>query len=168
LHQRHLLLHENALELNRGGFRRFVVFESLQHVQLIQGRHERLVALVLHTADDSVLLRDMEGLGEVFAAVSAAKPPKVLIEVESRRVDWGEPLPWALALGAAVLVLCFFFWIAPWSRLTYARNVGRLLLLNGVTLALWRPVSRPALWYQQSPEVVVGAIFFTFGRLFLH
>jgi hypothetical protein len=167
LQQRHLLLHENALELNRGGFRRFVVFESLQHVQLLQGRDERLVALVLHTADDSVVLRDMDGMGEVFAAVSVAKPPSVLIEVDSRPVDWGEPLPWALALGAVVLLLCFLFWIAPWSKQAYARGIGRLLIFNGATLALWRPASRGALWPQQAPEVVLGCLFFAFGRLFL-
>jgi hypothetical protein len=167
LHQRHLLLHEHAIELNRAGFRRFVVFESLQHVQLIQGRDERLVALVLHTADDSVVLRDTDGLGEIFAAVSIAKPPTVFIEVVHKPVDWGEPLPWALTLGAVVLILCFLFWIAPWSKQAYAKGNGRLLVLNGAVLAFWRPSSRKALWYQQIPEVLVGGLFFLFGQLFL-
>jgi hypothetical protein len=167
LKQRHLLLHEHALELQRGGFRRFVVFESLQHVQLLQGRDERLIALVLLSADDIVLLRDMDGLGEVFAAVSAAKGPKVFIEVDSKRVDWGEPLPWALALGAAALILCFLFWIAPWSKQTYARGNGRLLILNGAVLALWRPTSRGGRWLDQVPEVLVGGLLFLFGQLFL-
>ena len=99
LRERSLTLHEQALELSRGSFRRFIVFENLKHIQVWQGRNERLIALSLHTADDTVLLRDLEGLGEVFSALSQHKPSGVLIEVEEKRVDWGEPLPWMLGLG---------------------------------------------------------------------
>lgn len=109
LQQRSLLLHEQALELQRGTFRRFVVFENLKHIQAWQGRDERMIALALITADDTVLLRDLEGLGEVFALLSQVKPQGVLIEVEEKRVDWGEPLPWmlGLALGALGVLACF-------------------------------------------------------------
>lgn len=103
LQQRSLQLHEHALELQRGSFRRFVVFENLKHIQAWQGTDERMIALALHTADDTVLLRDLESLGEVFATLSQVKPQGVLIEVEEKRVDWGEPLPWML--GLAILAL---------------------------------------------------------------
>lgn len=106
--QRSLLLHGQALELQRGSFRRFVVFENLKHIQALQGSDERLIALVLHTADDTVLLRDLEGLGEVFATLSQVKPNGVLIEVEEKRVDWGEPLPWMLGLAMAALGVLVF------------------------------------------------------------
>jgi hypothetical protein len=167
IQKRHLLLHEQALELNRDGFRRFVVFEGLKHIKAVQGRDERLLALVLHTADDSVVLRDIEGLGEVFAAVSAAKPQGVLIEAETRPVDWGEPLPWAMALGAATLLVCLTLWAAPWQKAAYVVGDGRLMLLNGCGLALWRPASRGALWHRQTPEVLVGCVLFMFGQLLL-
>lgn len=108
LASRSLLLHEQALELQRGSFRRFVVFENLRHIQAWQARDERMIALALHTADDTVLLRDLEGLGEVFATLSQVKPSGVLIEVEEKRVDWGEPWPWMLCLAlAAMAVLAF-------------------------------------------------------------
>jgi hypothetical protein len=62
-----------------------------------------MIALALITADDTVLLRDLEGLGEVFAMLSQVKPQGVLIEVEEKRVDWGEPLPWMLGLAVGAL-----------------------------------------------------------------
>jgi hypothetical protein len=167
IQKRHLLLHEQAVELNRDGFRRFIVFESLKHIQAVQGRDERLISLTLHTADDSVTLRDIEGLGEVFVALSAAKPKGVLIEVEGRPVDWGEPLPWAVAAGTVVLLLCLMLWMAPWQKASYVVGDGRLMLLNGGSLALWRPASRGAIWHKQAPEVVVGCVLFMFGQLLL-
>ena len=108
LMQRSLRLHEQALELQRGSFRRFVVYENLKHIQAWQGTDERMIALFLHTADDTVMLRDLEGLGEVFATLSQVKPNGVLIEVEEKRVDWGEPLPWMLGLAVGVLGVLVF------------------------------------------------------------
>jgi hypothetical protein len=167
IQRRFLLLHEQALEVNRDGFRRFVVFEGIQHIQAIQGRDERLIALRLLTADDTVVLRDIEGLGEVFAALSAHKSKGVLIEVEHRPIDWGEPLAWAVALGAGALLLCLLLWLAPWQKASYVIGDGRLMLLNGGGLALWRPASRGALWHKQAPEVAVGCMLFLFGQILL-
>jgi len=104
LAERRLLLHDQALELQRGEFKRFVVYEGLRHVKLVQGPDERLLSLRLDMDDDSVLLRDMEGLPEAFAAVAGAKPDSAVIEIEERRLDWGEPQPWiVLTLGAVLL-----------------------------------------------------------------
>jgi len=105
IQQRSVILHDQALELQRGDYRRFVVFSSLRHIQAFQGPDERMQALLLHTDDGSLLVRDVEGLGEIFVALSAAKPQGVMIEIEARRVDWGEPLPWILSLGAAALLI---------------------------------------------------------------
>lgn len=103
LRQRQLLLHDQALELRRGAFTRFVVYEALRHIKVVQGPGERLLSLTLDLDDDSVVLRDLEGLPEAFAAVAGAKPDGAVIEIDERRIDWGEPLPWALlALAAAV------------------------------------------------------------------
>ena len=101
--ERELLLHEQALELRRGDFKRYVVYEALRHVKVVQGPGERLLSLTLELEDDSVVLRDLDGLPEAFAAVAGAKPDSAVIEIEERRFDWGEPLPWAvLALMAAL------------------------------------------------------------------
>jgi len=167
IRQRSLVLHEQALELNRGGFRRFIVFENLKHVRLLQGRGERLIAIELHTADDSVLLRDLDGLGEVFAALSARKPASVLIEVESAPVDWGEPLPWALALASAALVLALAVWFSGLQKPEYAALVGRGLLVDGGLLALWRPAAKGLPWLHHLPEALLGCCFIFFGRVFL-
>lgn len=110
LREREMLLQDQALELRRGDFKRIVVYESLRHVVVVQGPSERLISLRLDLDDDSVLLRDLEGLPEAFAAVAGAKPDQAVIEIEERRVDWGEPLPWALlalvgGLLAALLAL---------------------------------------------------------------
>jgi len=111
LAERRLLLHDQALELQRGVFKRFVVYEGLRHVKVVQGPQERLLSLRLDLDDDSVLLRDLEGLPEAFAAVAGAKPDSAVIEIEERRFDWGEPMPWmvlalaaSLALGLALLL----------------------------------------------------------------
>ena len=105
LAERKLLLHDQALELQRGAFKRFVVYEGLRHVNVVQGPQERLLSLRLDLDDDSVLLRDLEGLPEAFAAVAGAKPDSAVIEIEERRFDWGEPLPWmVLALAASLAV----------------------------------------------------------------
>jgi hypothetical protein len=110
LTERRLLLHDQALELQRGAFKRFVVYEGLRHVKLVQGPDERLLSLRLDLDDDSVLLRDLEGLPEAFAAVAGSKPDSAIIEIEQRRFDWGEPAPWiVLTFG---LVLLFGLWMA--------------------------------------------------------
>jgi hypothetical protein len=110
LAERELRLHAHALELRRGDFKRFVVFESLRHIRVVQApRGERLLSLRLDTDDDSLLLRDLDGLPEAFAAIAGAKPDKTLIEIDEQRVDWGEPLPWALALTAGILILGALF-----------------------------------------------------------
>lgn len=105
LQERELGLHANALELRRGAFKRFVVFEALRHIHVVQSKGgERLLSLRLDTEDDSLLIRDMDGLPEAFAAMAGAKSERTLIEIEERRVDWGEPLAWTLgvaAIGAA-------------------------------------------------------------------
>jgi hypothetical protein len=104
LAERRLLLHDQALELQRGAFKRFVVYEGLRHVKLVQGPDERLLSLRLDLDDDSVLLRDLEGLPEAFAAVAGSKPDSAIIEIEQHRLDWGEPVPWiVLSLGMVLL-----------------------------------------------------------------
>lgn len=105
LTERELTLQELGLEVRRGDFKRLVIFESIRHIQLVQGPRERVISLRLDLDDDSVLLRDLDGLEQAFAAVAAAKDPKAMIEVEERRMDWGEPLPWALLALLACSVL---------------------------------------------------------------
>ncbi|HTB34039.1 MAG TPA: hypothetical protein VK842_04200 [bacterium] len=105
LAERRLLLHDQALELQRGAFKRFVVYEGLRHVKLVQGPEERLLSLRLDLDDDSVLLRDLEGLPEAFAAVAGSKPDSAIIEIEQRRFDWGEPAPWIVLTFGLVLLL---------------------------------------------------------------
>ena len=167
IQQRSVLLHDQALELKRGDYRRFIVFSSLRHIQAFQGPDERMQSLLLHTDDGSLTVRDVEGLGEIFVALSAAKPQGVMIEIESRRVDWGEPLPWMLSLGAAALVIALMLWMAPWQKPAYLSGNGRLLIWNGAAIALWRPASRGSQWQRQAPEVLIGCLFFFFGQILL-
>jgi hypothetical protein len=100
---REVLLRPQALELRRGGFRRLVVFESIRHLHIAQSPGGRLWRLRLDLEDDSVTLRDVDGLPRIFAAAAERRPAGVLIEVEEVRVDWEEPLPWILL--ALVLTL---------------------------------------------------------------
>ncbi len=110
IRRKQVLLHEAVLELSRGGYRRFVVFEGLKHIQAVQDAGEHIIEIRLHTADDSVLIRDVEGLGEIFAAVCAAKPAGVLVEVAEKKVDWGEPLPWVISLGLSAFLALGLAW----------------------------------------------------------
>ncbi|HTA16440.1 MAG TPA: hypothetical protein VK786_01680, partial [bacterium] len=101
---REVLLHPQALELRRADFRRLVVFASIRHIRIIQSPGGRLWSLRLDLEDDSVTLRDVDGLPRIFAAAAQNRPAGVLIEVEELRVDWGEPRPWILlALSLALL-----------------------------------------------------------------
>ncbi|HTB21888.1 MAG TPA: hypothetical protein VK914_04185 [bacterium] len=108
---REVLLHPQALELRRAGFRRLVVFENIRHLSIVQSRGGRLWSLRLDLEDDSVTLRDLDGLPRIFAAAAERRPAGVLIEVEELALDWGEPLPWMLlALGLALAAgLVVFF-----------------------------------------------------------
>jgi hypothetical protein len=101
---REVLLHPQALELRRGNFRRLVVFANIRHLRIVQSPGGRLWSLRLDLEDDSVTLRDVDGLPRIFAAAAQNRPAGVLIEVEEARVDWGEPRPWILlAFGLAFL-----------------------------------------------------------------
>ena len=82
-----------------------LIYEGLRHVKLVQGPEERLLSLRLDLDDDSVLLRDLEGLPEAFAAVAGSKPDSAIIEIEQRRFDWGEPAPWIVLTFGLVLLL---------------------------------------------------------------
>jgi hypothetical protein len=104
LESRRVLLHSQALELQRGQFRRFIVFENIRHVHAVRGPRERMIALYLHTGDDTVAIRDVEGLAQIFTAISAAKPANVLIEMEDRRLDWGEPLAWMVIVAFGTII----------------------------------------------------------------
>jgi len=103
LRSRSALLHAQGLELRRGPFRRLIVFESLRHLHLAQAAGGRLISLRLDLEDGSVTLRDLDGLERILEAAAQRRPANTSIEVEERRVDWGEPLPWTL-LALAVIV----------------------------------------------------------------
>ncbi|HZM02301.1 MAG TPA: hypothetical protein VFC44_04685, partial [Candidatus Saccharimonadales bacterium] len=106
LAEREVLLLPQALELRRGGFRRLVVFENIRHLHIVQNAAGRIWSLRLDLEDDSVSLRDVDGLAKIFTAAAQKRPAGVLIEVEELRVDWGEPLPWILSvLGAGIVAL---------------------------------------------------------------
>jgi hypothetical protein len=99
-----------GLELRRDDFERLVVFEGLRHLHLVQGPGGRCLSLRLDLDDGSVTLRDIEGLERVFEAAAQGRPTGALIEVEERRVDWEEPLPWILlVLGLGVLLGLVYF-----------------------------------------------------------
>lgn len=163
LQDRSLSLHANALELRRGDFKRFVVFESLRHVRVVQSPGgERLLSLRLDTDDDSLLLRDFEGLPEVFAAVAGAKPERTLIEIDEQRVDLGEPLPWALgALALALLLAWVLSGMLEPDGLRAAS--GRLMLANGAALSAWRPLARGQHWGAVSGELGSGLVLALLG-----
>lgn len=101
---REVLLRPQALELRRGGFRRLVVFESIRHLHIVQSPGGRLWRLRLDLEDDSVTLRDVDGLPRIFAAAAERRPAGTLIEVEEVRIDWEEPLPWILLAAGLALV----------------------------------------------------------------
>lgn len=139
---RELKLHGHALELGRGDFRRLVVFDSLRHIHAVQAKGGgRFISLRLDTDDDSVLLRDLQGLPEAFADLAAKKPEKCLIEIEERAVDWGEPLPWlAVAGGGALLLALLLAWLMEPETLRSA--AGRLMVAESLALGAWRPLGR--------------------------
>jgi len=106
---REVFLSGHALEVRRGAFRRLVVFESIRHLCLLRTYSGRLVSLRLDLEDDSVTLRDVDGLARIFETAAQGRPPGDRIELQECRVDWVEPLPWmvmallaALAAGLAV------------------------------------------------------------------
>jgi hypothetical protein len=141
LMERELLLHDQALELRRGTFKRFVVFSSLRHIKVVQGPDERLLSLTLDLDDDSVTLRDLDGLPEAFAAVAGAKPDSAVIEIDERRFDWAEPVPWAMiAVGLSLLLAALAASLMADEALLKAD--ARLLMLQGGLLGAWRPFGR--------------------------
>ncbi len=111
LKAREVLLGEHALELRRGSFRRLVVFESIRHLRTEQSPDGRLWSLRLDLEDDSVTLRDLEGLSRLFAETAQRRPAGSLIEVHEAPVDWGEPLPWILLILGLGTLAALLGWI---------------------------------------------------------
>jgi hypothetical protein len=151
--ERELTLHAHALELRRGSFRRFVVFENLRHIHVVQGSAgERLLSIRVDTDDDSILLHGFDGMPEAFAAIVGAKPDRTLIEIDQQRIDWAEPLPWALS-GAALALLLGGILLASWETPQVVKASGKLLLLNALAYGIWRPFSRGQHWSVRSSEI---------------
>lgn len=151
--ERELSIHAHALEIRRGSFRRFIVFESLRHIHVVQSPGgDRLLSIRLDTDEDSVTLHGLDGLPQAFAALAGAKPDNCLIEIDEQRVDWAEPLPWALIVGGAALVLGWLL-LGAWESSQVVHGSGRLLLGNGLGLLLWRPLSRGQRWPAIGGEV---------------
>lgn len=151
--ERELTLHAHALELRRGSFRRFVVFENLRHIHVVQSAGgERLLSVRVDTDDDSVLLHGFDGLPEAFAAIVGAKPDRTLIEIDQQRIDWAEPLPWALA-GAALALFLGWILLSSWETPQVVRASGRLLLGNALAYGIWRPFSRGQHWSVRAGEI---------------
>ena len=163
---REVLLHAHALEVRRGVFKRFVVFESLRHIQIEQLPNERIIRLRLDTDDDSLALRDLEGLEQVFAAVVKAKPDKTMIEVQQRGFDWGEPLPWAVVVLVAGLLITLLA-SSGWGHEAFLQADGRLLLLNGAVLGAWRPFARGQHWRVVGSELGCHLLLAMSGALVL-
>jgi hypothetical protein len=159
--ERELLLHDQALELRRGTFKRFVVYSSLRHVKVVQGPQERLLSLTLDLDDDSVTLRDLDGLPEAFAAVAGSKPDSAVIEIEERRMDWAEPLPWAL-LAVALCLLLVALAASLMADEAVLKADARLMMLQGCLLGAWRPFGReqPRM---VAPELGFALVLLTLG-----
>lgn len=151
--ERELSLHAHALELRRGTFRRFIVFENLRHIHVVQSPGgERLLSVRVDTDDDSVTLHGFDGLPEAFAAIAGAKPDKTLIEIDEQRIDWAEPLPWALIAVGAMLLLGLLL-VGAWEMPQLLHASGKLLLANALGFGLWRPLGRGQHWSVQGSEL---------------
>jgi hypothetical protein len=99
-----------------------------------------------------VRLHGFDGLPEAFAAIAGAKPDRTLIEIDEQRIDWGEPLPWALA-GAALALLLGWILLAAWETPQVVKASGKLLLGNALAYGIWRPFSRGQHWSVRGSEI---------------
>jgi len=88
-----------------------VVVERIRNLSLTRGTGRRIVSLRLDLEDDSVTLRDLQGMESIFEAAAQGRPEKALIEVAEIHLDWGEPAPWIVLAVGLFAVCAAAFWL---------------------------------------------------------
>lgn len=167
LTSRQAYLRDSAVELRHGDHTRILVFASLRHVKMIQSKDERVLALELHTDDDTVTLRNLTNLELLFAAISAQRPKEVMIEVEEQgRFDKDSPKAWIQAIFTSGIVLGLLL-NSNLERQGLLKLNALLMLSSGLGLAILRPLSTGSSKKWMAAEIACGALLAALGALIL-
>ncbi len=166
LSARKATLRESAIEITHGDYTRIIVFGSLRHVKMIQAKDERVLALELHTEDDTIILRDLTNLERLFGAICAQRPKEAMIEVEESHLDKLSPKTWAIA-AIVIAILCGLILNNSLDRQTTLKLNGLLFLSSGLTLSFLRPLSQGSDKKWLALEVACGTLLALLGSLIL-
>ncbi len=79
---RELRLQLQALEERTGGFTRFMLYEDMMQLRMLQGPGEKVLGLEIRGPKGGFLLKNYENMEAVFAELARRKPGTVIVEVE--------------------------------------------------------------------------------------
>jgi hypothetical protein len=82
LSERVLRIQAQAIEISRGKFTRFVLYEDIRLVRVQRKKDDSITAIILVTQEGPLLIRGFEQMELIFGHISARKPERALIQIE--------------------------------------------------------------------------------------
>jgi hypothetical protein len=77
-----LRIQAQAIEISRGKFTRFVLYEDIRLLRVQRKKDDSITAVILVTQEGPLLIRGFEQMELIFGHISARKPDKALIQIE--------------------------------------------------------------------------------------
>ena len=148
-------------------FTRFIMFEELMQMRVVQDHDERVLSVELRTDKGAVLLTGYEGMERLFTSLVQRKPKNVVVELEESRVDWSNPLNVFYAMLPLALLVLLPPLFMEVSEQLYWFCASALFSVTGLLFLAARPFSRGRSVAALRREMAVGLVFLGLGLLIL-
>jgi hypothetical protein len=83
LSKRVLRVQAQALEISKGKFTRFILFDDVLLLRVQRRKDDSITAIILVTQEGPLVIRGFEEMEIIFGHVSTRKPEEALIQIES-------------------------------------------------------------------------------------
>ena len=81
--EQRLLIQAQAVEIQRGRFTRFVLFEDMRTLKVQRRSDDSITTIVLVTQEGPLVIRGFKDMELIFGHISTRKPEEALIQIEN-------------------------------------------------------------------------------------